>query len=331
MGRSWGLLVRMGASLVAALSVTVGYAIAVSFVVSTIAPIRLTIPETVFFGTLLGFAVQLLGIRYLRRKVSPRTGITRDSPSVTATTRRLAQQFDMPSPAVVVEDDPVPNARTVEAPTRKPMLIVTTGLLDTLDNEEVEAVVAHELAHVKNRDSLVLTIAAVGSVTAGSVAATMNFYKQKVDNQNKPWFLNPIGIIAGSMSVLSTVFWVIGRLCIGSLSRYREFVADDAAITATGNPAAFASALRTLTDCDRTPQIDFRKRDFEPQEFDFVPRDNVPAEATAFYNRFTPIHPEEGGVWTVVPQLERLMRTHPLTEQRLERIRATSSETTVTE
>lgn len=331
MGRSRGLLVRMGTSLVAALSVTIGYALAVSFVVATVAPIRLAILEIVLLGTVFGFAVQLLGVGYLRRKVSPRTGTTRDSSSVVATTRRLAQQFDMPSPAIAVEDDPVPNARTVEPPTRGPTLVITTGLLDALDGEEVEAVVAHELAHVKNRDSLVLTVAAVGSVVAGSVAATMNFYKQKVDSPNKPWFLNPIGIVAGSTSALSTVFWVIGRLCVGSLSRYREFVADDAAITVTGNPAAFASALRTLADCDQTPQIDVRKRDFEPQEFDFVPRDEGPVEAAAFDDLFTPIHPEESGVWTAVPQLERLMKTHPPTAQRLERIRATSSETTVTE
>lgn len=325
----WGLIVRMVISLVAALSVTVGYLFSIVFVTVSLTPIHLAVPETIFVGIVFACSVQLLGITYLRRKFSPRTKVTENSTKVELMVRRLAQQFDMPMPSVAVSNDPIPNARTFELPTQSPRIIVTTGLLDVLDDKEIEAVLAHELAHIRNRDSLVITVAAVGSVTAGSVASAMNFYVQKVDSPDTPWYLNPLGIVAGTIYVLSTAFWFMGRLCVSSLSRYREFVADDAAVKATGNPTAFASAIETLTGGVRTPQSDYRTRGFEPQEFDFLPLSEKWSDETesSQYELFAPIHPEEGDIWTATPYLRHLIETHPRTSRRLRRLQESMSET----
>ncbi|MFB6162457.1 MAG: M48 family metallopeptidase [Halococcoides sp.] len=180
--------------------------------------------------------------------------------------RRLAAQADVPVPEVAVVDRSVPNSALVGGP-RGATLLVSRGLLETLDGDELDAVLAHELAHRQNRDAVVMTVAGflpaviddrsilfedwsgwrprlVGSVVAIALAALA--------------ISGPLGrTIAGTVVVLAVVTFVIGSALLGvlavpmtvlarRLARDREFAADRAGALSCGDPAALASALRRL-------------------------------------------------------------------------------------
>ena len=196
---------------------------------------------------------------------------------------RLAQQADLPDPDVAVADTQVPNAFATGRNQENAVVCVTTGLLQTLDDEELEGVIAHELAHIKNRDVMVMTIASFLSTVAFLVVRYGAFFGGR--NRN--------GGILVAMGV-SIVVWIISFLLIRALSRYREFAADRGAARITGKPAALASALLTISgQMDRVPQQDMREQ----------------SEMNAFF-----IIPISKGF------IGRLFRTHPTTETRVERL-----------
>ncbi|PNW65189.1 UNVERIFIED_CONTAM: zinc metalloprotease HtpX [Euhalothece sp. KZN 001] len=198
---------------------------------------------------------------------------------------RLSQQADLPKPAVAVADSDVPNAFATGRSQKKSTVAVTTGLLRTLDADELEGVIAHELAHIKNRDVMVMTIASFLSTVAFMIVR-MGF-----------WFGGGRSRQGGSFIVAllaSLAVWIISFLLIRALSRYREFAADRGAALITGDPGALASALRSIDGrIDKVPQRDLREQ----------------AEMNAFF-----IIPITSGF------LGRLFRTHPPTERRISRL-----------
>ncbi len=203
---------------------------------------------------------------------------------------RLSQQADIPKPTVAVADTQVPNAFATGRNKKNATVAVTTGLLRSLNEDELDAVLAHELAHVKNRDVMVMTIASFLSTIAFFIVR----WGWLLGGNNRQGAPVIVAIIA------SLVVWVISFLLIRALSRYREYSADRGAALITGKPGALASALMTIDGrMDRVPKEDLREE----------------AEMNAFF-----IIPIRSGF------VGRIASTHPSTENRIERLRALEKE-----
>ena len=160
-------------------------------------------------------------------------------PRVYAAVRRLTTQMDMPMPSIHVIDSPQPNAFATGRSPRHAAVAVTTGILQVLEPEELEAVLGHELAHVANRDILIGSVAAMIGA-ALSVVARMGFWFGRGDNRN-----NPVGAIAGLLSLI--VAPIVAMLLQFAISRTREFQADKSGAEITGQPLQLASALAKIS------------------------------------------------------------------------------------
>jgi heat shock protein HtpX len=211
-------------------------------------------------------------------------------PELHAMVSRLSQQADLPKPKIAVADSRVPNAFATGRSQKNSAVAVTTGIMNTLDEEELEGVIAHELAHIKNRDVMVMTIASFLS-TLAFLVVRFGWWFGGGRRENG-------GVIVAILA--SLVVWVVSFVLIRTLSRYREFAADRGGAVITGNPAALASALMKISgQMDRVPQDDMREQ----------------AEMNAFF-----IIPIKSGF------IGRIFSTHPSTEKRVERLRALERE-----
>ncbi len=157
-----------------------------------------------------------------------------DAPELHAIVERLCVVADLAKPRIVVEDEKQPNSWIVSLGRGHSRLHVTEGLLERLEWSELEAVVAHELAHVAHRDATVMTV-------VGGPGAVLLGGGTRVIRGGGWWLLQAGGIVAIAIGWLSS----IGTR---ALSRYREFAADAGAVSLTGNPAALASALMKVSD-----------------------------------------------------------------------------------
>lgn len=244
-----------------------------------------------------------------------------------ARVRRLATLADLCPPAVAVVDSDTPNSFTVGGLTGS-TLVVTTGLLAELDGDLLDAVLAHELAHVANRDAAVLTLATflpalvedrtalVRPRTATGVATWLGClvvgYPLAAAVVDAPLFSAAYaaryvalvfaclllgGIVVGILAVPATVL-------AGRLARDREFAADRAGALLTGDPASLALALERLDGHDR-PSTDARR-----------------SEALAHLC----LLPQEFGSDTENEGFTLDVRTHPSTGRRIERLRSLTAE-----
>jgi heat shock protein HtpX len=174
------------------------------------------------------------------------------------------------------------------------VVCVTTGLLRTLNAEELEAVLAHELSHVAHRDVLVMTVAASAGIIAGMLTRGAQYgaiFGDRRSNNNNTGGL-PVWLV---VLVVSMVVYAISFLLLKLLSRYRELAADRAAAYLTMKPGALASALQKISgQMSRIPQRDLR--------------------AVSSMNAFF-IAPAVSGA-----SLRTLTSTHPSLEQRLEQL-----------
>ncbi len=154
----------------------------------------------------------------------------------------IASGLPMPKVAVVIDD--APNAFATGRNPEHALIAFTTGILDVMDRDQLQGVIAHELAHVANRDTLV---SAVAATTAGAIAivsdvlARMMFFGGRRDNNNNA---NPIALL------LSLVILILAPLAAvmlkSAISRKRESLADATAVSFTRNPAGLRSALEVL-------------------------------------------------------------------------------------
>jgi heat shock protein HtpX len=209
-------------------------------------------------------------------------------PQLHATVERLSQQADLPKPKVAVSDSGVPNAFATGRSRKNAAVCVTEGLLRTLDQDELEGVLAHELAHVKNRDMTVMTLAGLLSTLAFIVLRWGWLFGGGGRNRQGG------GHVFVAIAI-SLVVWIVSFLLIRALSRYREYAADRGAAIITGRPSALASALRKISgNVDNVPDEDLRDQ----------------AEMNAFF-----IIPIRAGT------IGKLFSTHPPTEKRIDRLR----------
>lgn len=172
------------------------------------------------------------------REVSPA-----EAPDLHAMVERLSARAGIPKPRVHIIDSPHANAFATGRSPEKGAIAVTTGLLRLLDRDEVEGVVAHELAHIRNRDTLIMTITAT---LAGAIGMLGNLAMMLGGSHDRP---NPIALII-AMIVAPFAAMIVQM----AISRTREYRADKAAAEISGRPLALASALAKLSSrAERVP------------------------------------------------------------------------------
>ncbi|OYR38932.1 peptidase M48 Ste24p [Halorubrum sp. Ib24] len=273
---------------------------------------------------LVGLAVQYrYGPRTVLRSVGGRRVSPDEYPELHAAVTRLAAQADVPKPDVAVARTELPNAFAVGTPGNG-TVVVTTALLEALDDDERDAVVAHELAHLANRDASLMTVAWV-LPTVTYYLAVLAFYVLYGlfrflsvggggSGGNRDGRALAVGIVVITVSAVltltvSAMFWFGSVLIHRVLSRYREYAADGAAAEITGSPAALASALETLDESmPAVPERDLREFDGGAESL-YV----APLESRAFGD-------EELVSTDVFPE------THPPTRERVRRLRERAGE-----
>jgi heat shock protein HtpX len=185
-------------------------------------------------------------VRERRRRLAPVELTAEQAPAVHAILERLCVVADLAKPRVVLEREEQPNSWIVSLGRGRSQLHLTQGLLDRLEPVELEAVIAHELAHVANRDAAVMTV-------VGGPGAVLQGGGSRLMERGVIWFIQLGGVAALAIGWLASIGT---RL----LSRYREFAADAGAVALTGNPAALASALMKVSDgLVAIPQRDMRE------------------------------------------------------------------------
>ncbi|HZG48207.1 MAG TPA: zinc metalloprotease HtpX [Thermoleophilaceae bacterium] len=218
------------------------------------------------------------------KQVSPE-----EAPGLHAMIERLCIQADLPKPKIAVADTHVPNAFALGRSQKSATVCATTGIMRVLSPSELEGVMAHELAHVKHRDVLIMTIASFFA----SIAAMMmqfGFLFGGGDDDENPSFL--------VILLVSFLVYIVSFFLMMALSRYREFAADRGAAIVTGRPSALASALvKISSQVKQLPQRDLRE-----------------AERLERMNAFfiVPVR--------VKSALQAVFSTHPPMEKRVERL-----------
>jgi heat shock protein HtpX len=174
------------------------------------------------------------------------------APELHAMVERLCAMADLPKPKVAVIDTDVPNAFATGRNPKHSAVAVTTGLWNRLERREVEGVLAHELAHIQNRDVLIMTLASFFAMLAGILTRWALFFGGGRD-RNGP----PVWLIVFVVSILT---YVISYVLIRTISRYREYAADRGAAVLTGAPENLMSALQKIaTGIASIPQRDLRE------------------------------------------------------------------------
>jgi len=153
---------------------------------------------------------------------------------------RLSTNNGLPKPKVAMVNSSVPNAFATGKGPKSSLVAVTTGLLDLLDNDELEAVIGHELTHVRSRDVLVLTLASVFSTVAWYLIQFGFYGGLQTRNRNSAGS----GVI---VLLVAVVTWVVSFLIIRAISRYREYSADRGGAIMTGKPDKLATALLKIS------------------------------------------------------------------------------------
>lgn len=214
------------------------------------------------------------------------------APELHAMIDRLCVLADMPKPRVGVADTAMPNAFATGRSPDRAVVVVTTGILKTLTAEELEGVLAHELAHVAHRDVLVMTVASSAGIVAGMVTQGAQYGAMFGGNRREGNSALPIWLM---MLLVSLVVYAVSFVLLKLLSRYRELSADRAGAYLTMKPQALASALQKISgEMNTIPDRDLRAS--QPMN--------------AFF-----IAPAVKGV-----SMRTLTSTHPSLEQRLEQL-----------
>ncbi len=166
---------------------------------------------------------------------------------------RLCSIAGMPCPRLAIVRSSIPNAFATGRSPARSVVAVTTGLLDMLNQDELEAVIAHELSHVRNHDVMVITLATFLSTVAFTIFRSWFLIGGGGDREEKEVTLALLPLVAA-------LVWAASYLLIQALSRYREFSADRGSAVMTGRPSHLASALAKMSGImNRVPTRDLRE------------------------------------------------------------------------
>ena len=246
-----------------------------------------------------GFAI---GSLFYSDKIALRTaGAVEVSPNDSETARKLhgivdrvCALADMPKPRVAIANSPMPNAFATGRNADKAVLCVTTGLMNMLETEELEGVIAHELSHVAHKDVQVMTIASFLAIVA-ALLIRIAFYGELFGGRGRGGNNQNAAIVMLALMAVSIVVYAVSFLLIRMLSRYRELAADRSGALLTGQPSALKAALVKVTgEIGKIPSRDLRTA--EP--------------LNAFF--FAPAMSLRGGT-----SLSSVFSTHPSLERRL--------------
>jgi heat shock protein HtpX len=209
---------------------------------------------------------------------------------------RLCQQADLPKPKIAIMQSPMPNAFATGRNPRNAVVACTDSIMRLLTRDELEAVLAHELAHVKNRDILTMTLASFIAMIASMIMQSFFFSALFGGNSREgngaSWIV---------IWIVSIIVYAISTLLILALSRYREFAADRGSAQITGNPRALISALNKING----------RIDVLPPEV---------KEPVAGANAFFIIPASTGSM------LRELLSTHPPLEKRIANLEKVEAE-----
>ncbi len=205
---------------------------------------------------------------------------------------RVCALADMPKPRVAMARSPIPNAFATGRNADKSVLCVTDSLMNKLDNNELEGVIAHELSHVAHKDVQVMTIASFLAIVA-ALLIRFSFYGELFGGGGRGRSNNNgnAGYLFLIIMAVSIVVYAISFLLIRMLSRYRELAADRSGALLTGQPSALKSALIKVSgDMARIPTQDLRKA--EPlNAFYFAPAMRLNATAGKSLSTIFSTHP----------------------------------------
>ena len=297
-----GLQARMGLTMFLLGVVFVALVVALVFIM---AAFKLGAGAIIFFAVLLGAGLTF-GSLFWSDKVALRASGAREvtpaeAPQLHGIIDRICALADMPKPRVAIAQSNMPNAFATGRNSKNAVLVVTTGLMAKLNDQELEGVLAHELSHIAHKDVVVMTVASFLGIVA-ALLVRFAFYGELFGgggrgrgggNNNNGGAL-PILLIVMAVGIVT---YAISFLLIRLLSRYRELAADRAGALLTGQPSALASALTKVSDSmSAIPTKDLRE-----------------AQAlTAFY--FAPaIKPN-------TQSLSTIFSTHPSLERRLRQL-----------
>jgi heat shock protein HtpX len=214
-----------------------------------------------------------------------------DAPRLYQITAELAQRAGLPMPALYVIHEDQPNAFATGRSPSSAAVAVNTGLLNLMSEQEVAGVIAHELAHIKNRDTLIMTVTAT---VAGAISMLANFGMifggANRERNGSPF--GPIGMIL--MMILAPLAAAVVQMAI---SRSREYEADRVGAEITGQPLGLASALQRLEGYAHQIQ-------------------NYGAEANPAAAHMFIVNPLSGA------RMDNLFSTHPRTENRVASLQA---------
>ena len=211
---------------------------------------------------LIGVIVALLvGVQYFLsdRMIMWSTGAKQvdrsQEPELFAMVERVAMKADMPMPKVAVINSMVPNAFATGRNPKNALVAVTAGIRQRLSDRELEAVMAHEIAHVRNRDMRVLAVANF-LVTITSFLMTMLFWNMLFGGFGRRQQSGGIMLVY----LVTILVYFLGQLLVLALTRYREYGADHSGAEISGDPGALANALEKISgSMARIPDEDLRK------------------------------------------------------------------------
>lgn len=169
-----------------------------------------------------------------------------DHPQLYNLVQEIVIASGLPMPKIAIVNDAAPNAFATGRDPERGVIAFTTGLLEKMDREQIQGVVAHELAHVANRDTLV---SAVAATTAGALALMSDLLIRMMwfgGNRQRNSGSNPLALVAALVALILAP--IAATLLRSAISRRREALADATAIAYTRNPAGLRRALETLAE-----------------------------------------------------------------------------------
>jgi heat shock protein HtpX len=208
----------------------------------------------------------------------------RTAPDLVRLVRELAQRAGLPMPRVYLMDNPQPNAFATGRNPEHAAVAVTTGLIQMLSRDEIAGVIAHELAHVRNRDTLTMTITATIAGAISMVAQFGLFFGGHRDDNHGAGLIGTIAMV-----ILAPIAAMLVQMAI---SRTREYAADELGARISGRPDALASALVKISGA--------------AQQIENPTAERAPATAHLFI-----VNPLTGR------GMDNLFATHPSTENRI--------------
>jgi heat shock protein HtpX len=214
-----------------------------------------------------------------------------ENPRLFAIVAKVASDYGMPMPKVAIVPMDIPNAFATGRNRNRAVVCFTKGILGYLDDEELEGVIAHEVAHIKDRDTLVMTLAAT---IAGAIAIFVRMAYWNLLLGGRRSRDNGSAILVVIAAVTAPIAAAMVQMAI---SRTREFKADREGAITTRKPWALASALKKLESANRRGQM----------------KNGNPASASLFI-----VNPFRGSA------LVKLFSTHPSTEERIEKLNGLS-------